>query len=96
MTYWAHHHHDPQFFLWDIIHLPIIDRTVTPYPGQNTNPTTSHITFVPNPPRYSTPGAQPSIIFSPSPSSAEGKPSARPTLSGTKIVPSQGHTYGIE
>ena len=53
----------------------IIDRIVTPHnPGQNTNPTTSYVMFVPNPPRSSTPGAQPSIHVSSSPSSVRGQP----------------------
>ena len=70
---------------------PIIDRAVTPHnPGQISIPTTSYIMSVPNPPRSSTPGAQPSIHVSSSPSSAGGKPSAQPTLFGTKIVSSKG------
>ena len=53
---------------------PIIDRTVTPHkPGQNTNPTTSHIMFIPNPPRSSAPRAQPSIPVSSLPSSVGGQ-----------------------
>ena len=36
---------------------PIIDHVVTPHNlGQTTNPTTSHIMYVPNPPRSSAPG----------------------------------------
>ena len=67
----------------------IIDRTVTPHNlGQTTKHTTSYVMSVPNPPRSCAPGTQPSIPVSSLPSSAEGKPSARPTLSSTRIVPS--------
>ena len=52
--------------------------------------------FVPNPPRSIAPGAQPSILVSSLPSSVGGQPPARPTLSGTGIVSSQGQTSGIE
>ena len=56
---------------------PIIDHTVTPdNPGQTTNPTTSYVMSVPNPPRSSAPGAQPSIPVSLVPSSVEGQPPA--------------------
>ena len=56
---------------------PIIDRAVTPHnPGQITTPITSRVMFVPNPPRFSTPGAQPSIPVSSVPSSAGGQPLA--------------------
>ena len=49
---------------------PIIDHAVTPHNlGQNT---TSHVMSVPNPPRSSAPGAQPSIPVSALPFSAEG------------------------
>ena len=76
---------------------PIIDHVVTPHNlGQITNPITSHVMSVPNPPRSSVPGAQPSIPISSVPSSAGGKPRARPMLSSTRIVPSQGHTSNIE
>ena len=69
----------------------IIDRAVTPHNlGQITTPITSHVMSIPNPPRSSAPGAQPSIPVSSVPSSAGGKPLTRPTLSGTRIVPSQG------
>ena len=54
---------------------PILDRTATPHnSGQTTNPTTSHIMSVPNPPKSSTPGAQHSIPVSSIPSSARGQP----------------------
>ena len=70
---------------------PILDQTVTPHNlGQTSNPTASHIMFVPNPPRSSARGAQHSIPVSSLPSSAGGKPPARPTLSEAEIVPSQG------
>ena len=50
-----------------------IDRAVTPHnPGQITTPITSHVMSVPNPPRSSTLGAQPSIHVWSVPSSAEG------------------------
>ena len=53
----------------------IIDRPIKPHNlGQNTTSTSSHVMFVPNPPRSSTPGAQPSILILSLPSSAEGKP----------------------
>jgi len=75
----------------------IIDRAETPHnPVQITTPTTSHVMFIPNLPRYSAPKAQSSIPISSVPSSAMGKPLARPTLSGTEIVPSQGKTSNIE
>ena len=51
---------------------------------------------IPNPPRSSTHGAQHSIPISLIPSSAGGKPLARPTLFVTRIVPSQGQTSSIE
>ena len=76
---------------------PIIDRTVTPHnPCQNTNPTTSHVMYVPNIPRSSAPRTQPSISISSLPSSAGGKPSSRPMLSSTIIISSQGQTSGID
>ena len=51
---------------------PIIDHPITPHnPGKNT---TSHIIYVPNPPRSSAPRAQPSIPVLSIPSSAGGKP----------------------
>ena len=76
---------------------PIIDRIVTPHnPGQTTNPTTSYIISVPNPPRSSTPGAQHSIPILSLPYNVRGKPLARPTLYSTRILPSQGNTSGIE
>ena len=62
---------------------PIIDHAIT-------TPITSHVMSVPNPPRSSAPGAQPSILVSSVPSNAWGKPLPQPMLSGTKIVPSQG------
>ena len=75
----------------------IIDHVVTPHNlGQITTPITSHVMSVPNPPRSSALGAQPSIPISLVPSNAGGKPPAQPTLFGTGIVPSQGHTYNIE
>ena len=52
--------------------------------------------FVPNPPGSFAPGAQHSIPISSLPSSSGGQPLARPTLSVTEIVPSQGQTSGIE
>ena len=56
---------------------PILDRTVTPHnPGQTSNPTTSHIMYVPNPPGSSAPGSQPSIHVLSLPSSVGGKPQA--------------------
>ena len=76
---------------------PILDRAVTPHnPGQNTNPTTSHVMSHPNPPGSSAPGEQHSIHVLSIPSSAVGKPPALTTLFGTEIVSSQGHTSGIE
>ena len=51
---------------------------------------------VPNPPKSSAPRAQPSIPISSLPSSARGQPPARPMLSSTRIVSSQGQTSGIE
>ena len=75
----------------------ITDRPITPQkPGQNTSSTTSHIMSVPNPPGSFAPRAQPSILVSSIPSSVGGKPLARPMLSITEIVPSQGHTSNIE
>ena len=75
---------------------PILDRTMTPHnPGQITNPTTSHIMSVPNPPGSSAPGAQHSIPISSLPSSVE-EPPVRPTLSVTRIVPSHGQTSSID
>ena len=56
--------------------------------GDNT--TTSYVTSIPNPPRFSAPGAQRSIPISSLPSIAGGQPLARPTLSGTGIAVSQG------
>ena len=71
---------------------PIIDHAVMPNnPGKISTPITSHVIFVPNLPRSSTPGAQPSIPISSVPSSARGQPPVRPTLSG-----SQGQTSNIE
>ena len=53
----------------------IIDRAVTPHnPGQITTPITCHVMYVPNPPRSSGPGAQPSILVSSVPSNVGGKP----------------------
>ena len=76
---------------------PILDCTVTPHnPGQTTNPTTSHIMYVPNLPKSSAPRTQPSIPVLSLPSSARGKPPARPMLSGTRIVPNQGQNSNIE
>ena len=76
---------------------PIIDHAVTPHNrGQNTNPTTSHVMSVPNPPRSSAHGAQPSIPISSAPSGVEGKSPARPTLSSIEIVPSQEQKSNIE
>ena len=76
---------------------PILDCTMNPHnPRQTTNPTTSHIMSVPNPPGTFAPGAQHLILVSSIPNSAGGKPSAQPTLSSTGIVPSQGQTFGIE
>ena len=69
----------------------ILDFTVTPHNlGQTSNTTASHIMSIPNPPESSAPRAQHSIPVSSLPSSARGKPPARPMLSGTGIVPSQG------
>ena len=51
---------------------------------------------VPNLPMSFAPGAQPSIPVSSLPSSVGGKPLARPMLSITEIVPSQGQTSSIE
>ena len=63
---------------------PIIDHAVTPHnPGQITTPITSYVMSVPNPPRSSTPRSQPSVPVSSVPSSAGGKPPARPMLSST-------------
>ena len=68
---------------------PILDHTVTPHKlGQTTNPTTSHIMSIPNPPRSFAPGAQHSIPILSLPYSAVGKPLTRPTLSIIEIVPS--------
>ena len=70
---------------------PILDHTMTPHnPGQTTNPTTSHITHVPNPPGSYAPGEQHPIPVSSIPSSAGGKPPERPTLPITGIVASNG------
>ena len=75
----------------------ILDCTVTPHnPGQTTNPTTSHIMSVPNPPGSSAPGEQHSIHVSSIPSSAGGEPLARPTLSVIGIVASHEQTSSIE
>ena len=61
----------------------IIDRTITQHNlGQTTNPTTSHIMSVPNPPMSSALGAQPSIPISSLPSRVGGQPPTRPMLSG--------------
>ena len=76
---------------------PFLDRNVTPHnPGQTTNPTTSHIMSVPNPPGSSALGAPHLILVSSIPSSAEGKPPARPMLSVTGIVASHGQTSSID
>ena len=76
---------------------PIIDHAVTLHnPGQTTNPTTSLITFVPNPPTSFAPGEQHTIPVSSIPSSAAGKTLARPTLPVTGIVASNGQTSSIE
>ena len=56
---------------------PILDRTVTPHNlGQTTDPTTSHIMFVPNPLGSSAPGDQRSIPISSIPFSVGGQPPA--------------------
>ena len=56
---------------------PILDSNVTPHnPGQNPNPTTSHIMSVPNPLGSSAPGEQHSIPVSSTPSSVGGQPLA--------------------
>ena len=70
---------------------PILDRTVTPHnPGQTTNPTTSHIMSVQNPPGSSAPGAQHSIPILSLHSSVGGQPPTRTTLPVTGIVASHG------
>ena len=70
---------------------PIIDHPLTTHnPGQFTTPLTSHVMSVPNLPRSSTSVTQPSIPISSVPSNAGGEPPARPTLSDTGVVPSQG------
>ena len=75
---------------------PIIDHAVTPQnPGQITTPITSHVMSVPNIPRSSTPGAQPSIHVLSVPSNVGGQPSTQPTLSDAEILPSQGQTSNI-
>ena len=75
----------------------IIDHAVTPHNlGQITTTIIPHVISVPNPPRSSTLGTQPSIPILLVPSSVEGKPPARPMLSDTRIVPSQGKTSNIE
>ena len=54
---------------------PILDRAMNLHNlGQTTNPTTSHIMFVPNPPGSSAPRGQHSILVSSIPSSAGGQP----------------------
>ena len=69
----------------------ILDHIVTPHNlGQTSNPTASHIMSIPNPPRSFALGAQHSIHVSSIPSSVGVQPLARPTLSVTGIVPSQG------
>ena len=76
---------------------PILDRAMTPHnPGQTTNPTTSHIMYVPNPLRSSAHGEQHSIHVSSTPSSAGEQPPARPTLPITGVVASNGQTSSIE
>ena len=76
---------------------PILDHDVTPHNlGQTTNPTTSHIMYVPNPPGSSVLGEQHSIPISSIPSSVEGQPPARPTLPVTGIVASHGKSSSIE
>ena len=56
---------------------PILDCAVTLHnPGQTTNPITSHIMSIPNPPGSSALGQQHSIHVSSIPSSAGGKPPA--------------------
>ena len=56
---------------------PILDRIMTPHnPGQTTNPTTSHIMSIPNPPGSSAPGEQHSTPISSTPSSVRGQPLA--------------------
>ena len=76
---------------------PIIDFPLTPHnPIQISTPLTSYVMYVPNPPRYFASGAQPSNFVSSVPLNAGGKPPARPTLSDTRVVPSQGQTSNIE
>ena len=76
---------------------PIIDRPLTTHnPGQISTPLTSHVMSVPNPPRSFASGAQPLIPVSSVPSNAGGQPPARPTLSDTRILPSQGQTSNIK
>ena len=76
---------------------PILDCAVTLHNlGQITNPTTSHIMSVPNPPRFSALVEQHSIPISSTPSSVRGKPPTRPMLPITRIVASNGHTSSIE
>ena len=76
---------------------PIIDHSLKPRnPVQDTTPITSHVMSIPNLPRSPTPEIQPSIHVLSVPSNAGGQPPARPTLSYTRIVPSQGHTSNIE
>ena len=76
---------------------PILDHGVTLHnPGQTTNPTTSHIMYVPNPLGSSTPREQHSIPVSSIPSSVGGKPPAQPTLPVTGIVANHGQTSSIE
>ena len=54
---------------------PILDQTVTPHnPGQTSNPTASHIMYVPNPLGSFKPRAQHSIMVPSLPSSVGGKP----------------------
>ena len=70
---------------------PIIDRPLTTHnPGQISTPLTSHVMSIPNPLRCFASRAQPSIHVSSVPLNAGRKSPARPTLSGTEIVPSQG------
>ena len=76
---------------------PILDHIVTPHnPGQTTNPTTSCIMYVPNPPESFAPREQHSILVSSISSSAERQPLAQPMLHVTRFVASHGHTSSIE
>ena len=75
---------------------PIIDRPLTTHnPSQISTPLTSYVMSVPNPPRSFASGAQPSILVSSVPLNVGGQPLARPTLSDTGVVPSQGQTSNI-